>query len=98
MVRKWYTKLRNLVLIKKLNKIDSNKEKFDSRSILENPLTDVFNNKNDYILNKSLMIENTVTENKINVKVKTDNLQEDYYKLKEIRNKKRLPPKKLVIN
>ena len=44
------------------------------------------------------MIENTVTENKINVKVKTDNLQEDYYKLKEIRNKKRLPPKKLVIN
>ena len=97
MVRKWYTKLRNLVLIKKLNKIDSNKEKFDSRSILENPLTDVFNNKNDYILNKSLMIENTVAENKINVKVK-DNLQEDYYKLKEIRNKKRLPPKKLVIN
>ena len=83
--------------MKKLNKIDSNKEKFDSRSILENPLTDVFNNKNDYILNKSLMIENTVAENKINVKVK-DNLQEDYYKLKEIRNKKRLPPKKLVIN
>ena len=89
MARKWYTRLRNLVLIKKLNENQLNNKKLESNSNTEIFLSEQTNN---ILINPALKIENALN-NVPKTCRRVEILDKDFNKLKEIRNKKRLSPK-----